>query len=117
MAAAIEVVNMELLDEMIGLIDAFQQAQIDYAVCGGIAMAFHGHSRFTKDIDLLIREDDLSRVLAVAKERGFSYLAHPMTFATGTTNEIRIQRVTKVVGSQFMILDLVLVGNILEDVW
>lgn len=37
---------MNLKDELDSLIDALRSAGIDYAVCGGMAMAIHGHPRF-----------------------------------------------------------------------
>ena len=62
---------MNLTDEFPALIVALQHAQIDFAVCGGMAMALHGFPRFTNDIDLLILPADLARTLAVAKQCGF----------------------------------------------
>src|SRR5262249_22784746 len=87
------------------------------AICGGIALAIHGFPRFTKDIDLLILPEDLPRVLPVAHQRGFKFATSAMSFAAGTPNEIKYQRVSKVEGSEYLTLDLVLVGPILEDVW
>ncbi len=60
---------MDLYDELMALIDAFADANIDYALCGGIAVAFYGYPRFTKDIDILIRAEDLDRILARAKKQ------------------------------------------------
>ncbi|MCE9534043.1 MAG: hypothetical protein K8T89_23435 [Planctomycetes bacterium] len=90
---------------------------LDFAVCGGIAMLLHGFVRFTKDIDLLIRFEDLDRVLAAAKTLGFEFQTRTMSFATGTPNEIKIHRTNKVSGVEYLSLDLVLVSEILEDVW
>jgi len=33
---------MDLYTELVSLIDALQQAGIEHAICGGIAMAIHG---------------------------------------------------------------------------
>lgn len=108
---------MDLYTEFMELIDALQQAQLEHAVCGGVAMAFHGFMRFTKDIDLLILSEDLPKVLVVARQRGFEFETSPMSFSAGTPNEMKIHRVNKVVGSDFLSLDLVVVSPILEDVW
>jgi hypothetical protein len=40
-----------------------------------------------------------------------------MSFAAGTPNEIQLHRVSKVLGTEYLTLDLVLVSGILEDVW
>lgn len=108
---------MELYSELVELLDALQQERIEHALCGGIALALHGYVRFTKDIDLLIRPDDLPKVLSVARLRGFDFESTTMSFAAGTPNEIKLHRVTKITGSEFLTLDLVLAGGILEDVW
>lgn len=50
---------MDLRQELLKLVAALQQAGIDYAVCGGFAVAIHGYPRLTTDIDLLIRSVNL----------------------------------------------------------
>jgi hypothetical protein len=49
---------------------------VEYVVVGGHAVAFHGHPRFTGDIDFLIRAtpENVSRVLAVLDAFGFGNL-------------------------------------------
>jgi hypothetical protein len=44
---------MDLYDELRSLVAALDRQHVDYAICGGIALALHGYPRFTKDIDLL----------------------------------------------------------------
>lgn len=46
------------------LVDALERARARYAICGATAMGGHGAERFTKDIDVLVAEEDLDRVLA-----------------------------------------------------
>lgn len=60
-----------LIEEFVGIVEALNHAGIDYAVCGGWAMAVHGRLRATVDIDLLILADDLDAAMKVARERGF----------------------------------------------
>ena len=57
-------VPMDLYDELVALVDALERQGSGYAICGGIAVALHGYPRFTRDIDLLIRREDLPKVLA-----------------------------------------------------
>ena len=59
-----------LLDEFRSITKALNDARIEYAICGGWAMAIHGIPRATIDIDLLILGDDLERVWGLAKQLG-----------------------------------------------
>ena len=49
------------------------QHNVRYIVIGGYALAFHGHPRYTKDIDIWIdaKEDNAKRVLDVLRDFGF----------------------------------------------
>ena len=49
----------DLQEELLGLCQAFASEGIEYAVCGGMAVAVHGYPRATQDIDMLVREEDL----------------------------------------------------------
>lgn len=42
--------RVNLVDELRGLLESLNGAGVEYAVCGGIAVAIHGYPRFTKDI-------------------------------------------------------------------
>ncbi len=103
---------MELYDEFRGLIDMLNRRGVDYAVCGGIAVAVHGYPRFTYDIDLLIRPDNLPEAIGAAKMSGF----------LDETGRIPLgpciaHRLVKSVGSDHLVLDLLLVNDVLQSVW
>ena len=57
---------LDLLDELRKLVAVFDQNEIEYALCGGMAMSVHGRARTTIDIDLLILSDS-SRSRRVSK--------------------------------------------------
>jgi predicted nucleotidyltransferase len=59
--------------EFIGLLNAHN---VQYIVVGGYAVAFHGHPRFTKDIDLWVLPDpeNAEKLLAVLRDFGFASL-------------------------------------------
>lgn len=61
------------LREFIALLNSHD---VEYVVVGGHAVAFHGHPRFTGDIDFLIRATTLNahRVLNVLRTFGFGSL-------------------------------------------
>jgi hypothetical protein len=108
---------MDLYDEFLGLIDALEKDGIDHAVCGGVALAIHGHPRFTKDIDILIRSEDLDRVRTAVGRRGFTIDGGCLPFGAGGPLAREVHRVSKVEGSQVLTLDLLLVSPALEDAW
>jgi hypothetical protein len=61
------------LSEFIGLLNSLK---VEYLVVGGHAVAFHGHPRFTGDIDFFIRStaQNAERVLRVLAAFGFGSL-------------------------------------------
>jgi hypothetical protein len=108
---------MDLYEELLGLVDALTRGGVDYAICGGIALAIHGHPRFTKDIDLLVRLEDVDAVLAAVATRGFDLLAAPMAFGAGTPQERHVRRVSKAEGAELLTLGLLIVSPALDEAW
>lgn len=53
---------MDLKRELLAVIRALNDADVPYALCGGMAVVLHGHPRLTRDIDLLVRKQDLSDI-------------------------------------------------------
>lgn len=97
-----------LVDELFAIASALDAAGIEYAVCGGIAVTLHGWVRATDDIDLLVRPEDVARVLQAVRPLGFDMPAQPMTFGAGTEAERHVQRVSKLGGADVLTLDLLL---------
>jgi len=104
---------LDLFEEFQNLVKALNDRGIDYAVVGALALAIHGVPRATTDIDLLVRQEDVERILEVVAEFGFTLPAAPMTFSSG----LSVQRVTKVQDEDTLMLDLVLVNPHLEEIW
>jgi hypothetical protein len=109
--------TMDLYEELRGLIDALDESGLEYALCGGVALAFHGHPRFTKDIDLLIRAEDLQKAREAVARRGFAIEGGSIPLHVGRTDEGVLHRVSKVAGSEVLTLDLLIVGPALEPIW
>ena len=103
-----------LLEEFKSITDALNDAGIDYAVCGGWAMAIHGFPRATIDIDLLIQADDLERTWQVARKLGYDVEGLPLHFG-----EIEIRRISKIdsESKRLYTIDFLLVTPALEEVW
>jgi hypothetical protein len=106
---------IDLAIEFEAVISALAKNGIEYAVCGGLAMAIHGLPRATVDIDLLIRPEDEERVYAAVGPLGFRTHATPMHFDQG---KMEIRRVTKFdQAGDTLMLDLLLVTSAFENVW
>lgn len=107
---------LDLFEELVTLINALESRRIDYAICGGLAMAIWGLPRATVDIDLLIPPSSLAAVEEVAGSLGYTFKAHPMRFSDGA---IVIHRVTKIdpAGGDVLMLDLLLVTPAVADAW
>ena len=103
-----------LLDEFSKLISAVEEAELEYAVCGGLALAIHGFPRATIDIDLLIRAESLERAFEIGKENGYNIHGLDISFKE---RAVEIRRVSKIIGEDVLSLDLLLVTAFIEDVW
>ena len=104
---------VNLYDELVAIVRALERAKINYAVCGGMAMAVHGLPRFTKDIDLLIRQDDVEAAKQAVSSVGF----RDESGLIRLSDDDLVYRVVKIVGADHLMLDLVLVTPKLQDVW
>ena len=105
-----------LIDEFVRFTNSLDQQGIDYAVCGGWAMANHGLPRATIDIDMLILSADLESVWESAKHQGYDVEGLPLHFADGA---IEIRRISKVdpESKRLFTLDFLLVTRALDEVW
>ena len=107
---------LDLYDELRALAARLEEGQIDYALCGGLAMAVYGTPRATVDIDLLVPDESARQAASVARELGYTVEAAPMAFADGA---IRIRRLSKIdpESKDVLTLDLLLVTPQIAAVW
>lgn len=104
-----------LLDELSQLISALDENEIEYAVCGGLALAIHGFARATLDIDVLIRAESLEKAYRVGAENGFDIRGLDISFKE---RAVEIRRVSKIDDNgEVLSLDLLMVTSQVEDVW
>ena len=110
---------LDLIAEFEAVVEALHAAGIEYALCGGLAVAVHGHVRATKDIDLLVRAEDVPAIVALAKGLGFDVPARRMVFRAGKPDEHVMQRVSKLdpETNDLLSLDLLVVGPFYEASW
>ena len=79
----VNVLFEERVFELIGTLQKLslplEQAAVPHQLVGGLAVFLHvenadsTHSSLTRDIDIMIRRDDLPRVIAIAAEHGFRF--------------------------------------------
>jgi len=99
---------VNLVDELHAICAALVDAGIQHAVCGGVAVTIYGATRSTKDIDILVAPEDLSRALDAIRPLGYAFAALPLAFDEGTTRERRVQRVSKIDGGEHLVVDFLL---------
>ena len=104
-----------LLDELSQLISALDENEIEYAVCGGLALAIHGFARATLDIDILIQSESLEKAYQIGAANGFDIRGLDISFKE---RAVEIRRVSKIDDTgEVLSLDLLLVTPHVEDVW
>jgi len=107
---------LDIYDEFQQLVEGLNERAIDYAVCGGMAMAFHGAPRATIAIDLLVLAKSLDEIIALAGELGYTIRGKDLSFASGV---IEIRRVSKIdrESGDLLSLDFLLVTPQIQQIW
>jgi hypothetical protein len=106
----------DLYEEFRQLISKLDDGHIDYALCGGLAMAVYDHARATVDIDLLILSETYDSVAAIAKELSYTIRGLDMSFANGAIEIRRVSKIHSTTG-HVLSLDLLLVTPDIRTIW
>jgi hypothetical protein len=66
---------VKLQKDLREFIELLNSHEVEYLIVGGHAVAFHGHPRYTGDIDFLVRPTDqnASRIVSVIREFGIEH--------------------------------------------
>ena len=107
---------MDLLEELKKLSLKLDHTGIDYALCGGLAIAIYAKPRATLDIDIMISPDFLAVTRKAAQELGFTLSAAPMEFRAGAVKIHRLTKIDKDSG-EYLVLDLLLVTPETKNAW
>jgi hypothetical protein len=103
------------LQELEQLVSALAENEIEYAVCGGLALTIHGFPRATFGIDILIQAESLKKAYEIAAEKGYDIRGLDMSFKE---RALEIRRVSKIDDDgEVLRLDFLLVTPKVEDVW
>ena len=107
---------MNLLDVLKDIINTLNEQRIEYALCGGLAMAVYALPRATLDIDIMIEADSLDRTKQAVYDLGFIQDAMPMEFQGG---KVLIHRISKIDSSsgEVLFLDMLIVTPETRQAW
>jgi len=68
---------MDLLTELTDLIKVLDENEIDYALCGGLALAVYAKPRATLDIDIMVMPDSVDIIKKKVEELAIYCSCHP----------------------------------------
>ena len=107
---------MDLLIELKNIVDLLGENKIDYALCGGLALAVYARPRATLDIDIMVESELLDKIKQIVRNLGFDIPAESMSFKDG---DIQIHRMLKIdsESGEHLVLDLLLVTPKTKSSW
>jgi hypothetical protein len=97
---------MLIIEELYRLTEAFTKCHLEYAVCGGLALAIHGRPRLTVDIDIVVVADDIKKATEIAATVGFNDVSGWVQLPPNKVGIDRLYRLNKFSGAEFLTLDL-----------
>lgn len=107
---------LDLLDEFRALAAALDAGAVEFAVCGGLAVAVHARPRATLDVDLLVPRDQLERAREIARELGYRIDAGLLVIRKDVIEMYRVSKPDPETGD-LLSLDLLVVTPALATVW
>jgi hypothetical protein len=107
---------LDLYEEIKTLASRLNTAKVEYAICGGLALAVYGIPRATVDIDIMVQRAKLEEVHNLVRELGYIMKARPMTFAQEAIEIHRVSKIDPESGDLFS-LDFLLVTSEIDSVW
>ena len=107
---------LDITDELKALVAKLDEQNIDYALCGGMAMGVHGFARTTIDIDLMILSESIEAVIAIARALGYTIRGKDLSFKNGAIEIRRMSQIDPESGDPLP-LDFLLVTPELREIW
>lgn len=93
---------MNIFEEFQKIVSVIDYNNLEYALVGGVAMAFHDEALFTRDIDIILLPGDIELLTDLLSVIGYSESASPWTFQN---TDMTLHRFVKVEG-EYMQLDV-----------
>ena len=106
---------LDIVDELRSFVGKLDEHQIEYALCGGMAMGVHGFARATIDIEL-IWAVSLETAMTIARDLGFTIRGKDLSFKDGSIEIRRISKIDSETGD-LLPLDFRLVTSRLRTIW
>ena len=100
---------MQFDEEFFRVIACLEGASVSYAVAGGVALAWHGTPRFTRDIDLVVPSDQLTAITQLLEPLGYHASAPPSAFTSGHFKLARFIKTSP--DGDHLLLDLLLTDS------
>ena len=97
---------MLIIEELYRLTEAFAKNGLEYAVCGGLAVAIHGRPRLTMDIDIVVAAQDIERAAEISASVGFDDVSGWVHVPLNKLGIRRLYRLNKISGVELLTLDL-----------
>jgi hypothetical protein len=107
---------LDLLEEFRNLVEALDTARVEFAVCGGLAVAIHARPRATLDVDLLLPREQVDAARRVARGLGYSIEAGPLAVRRDVIELHRLSKPDPETGD-LLSLDLLVVTPALAAAW
>jgi hypothetical protein len=107
---------LDIVLELRDLIAKLDEQNIEYALCGGMAMAVHQRPRFTIDIDLLIQQESLPKAMEIAEALGYNIRGKDLSFKDGAVDIRRVSKIDPDSGD-LLTLNLLMVTPEVRPAW
>ncbi len=62
---------LNLVEEFRSIVETLESEKIEYAICGGMAMAIHGFIRATIDIDIVLLNENILKLKKILQKQGY----------------------------------------------
>jgi hypothetical protein len=106
-----------LLQNMLSIVGLFDENGIDYALCGGFAVAIYGYVRATQDIDFIILPEDLDKAKTLLEKIGYNLTSGVLPFKQSDGSFREIVRINKALEDRLYTVDLMLCTGTLRKAW
>ena len=107
---------IDIVEELEVLVTKLDEQQIEYALCGGMAVGIHGFARTAINIDLLILAESLDAAIVIARNLDYTIGDKDLSFKDGTGEIRRISKIDPDTGD-LLPLDFLLVTPPLLPIW
>lgn len=107
---------IDLAEGFQAVVVALEAAKIQFAVCGGLAVAIHAQPRATMDVDLLLPNDQIDRTKEVVRGLGYTIEAGLRVIRPDVVEMDPMSKADEETGD-LLSIDLLVVTRALESVW